>query len=347
MSQVTDDPAAPGPISDGPSPRTPFVHSEFSGRKLLTAGLQRFAVVGIWVLMIAIFAVVDPSSFLTKGTFQTIFGSQEPIVFLTLALVCTFVIGELDLSVSAILGMSATIVPVLTTLHGVNVWVSSAIAVGAAVLAGVVNGVLVVAVGVPAIVVTLGMGTFLLGISLWMADLTSVGGLSTGFGKIATTLVLGLPISFYYGLALAILFGYILVRTPLGRHMTFVGANPEVARLAGVRVKRLRFGAFVASSLLCGIGGVILAAGVGGFDPTTSSGYLLPSFAAAFLSTALVVPGRFNPLGGFIAIYFLETGIVGLELLGYSGWISDVFFGAALIIAVTVSTLIRGRAIST
>jgi ribose transport system permease protein len=86
---------------------------------------------------------------------------------------------------------------------------------------------------------------------------------------------------------------------------------------------------------------VILVAGLGGFDPTTSSEYLLPAFAAAFLGSAMIIPGRFNSIGAFLAIYFLETGIIGLELLGYTGWISDVFFGAALIIAVAVSTVLR------
>jgi ribose transport system permease protein len=125
--------------------------------------------------------------------------------------------------------------------------------------------------------------------------------------------------------------------------MAFVGANREVARLAGVRVARIRIGAYVVSGLICGLGGMLLAAAVGGFDPSSSPSYLLPAFSAAFLGTAAIVPGRFNPLGTFVAIYFLATGILGLQLLGYTGWISHVFYGAALIVAVTVSTVVRRR----
>ena len=71
-----------------------------------------------------------------------------------------------------------------------------------------------------------------------------------------------------------------------------------------------------------------LAASVGGFDPNSSPTYLLPALSATFLGTAVIKPGRFNPMGTMVAIYFLVTGIVGLQLLGYTGWVSDVFYGA-------------------
>ena len=123
--------------------------------------------------------------------------------------------------------------------------------------------------------------------------------------------------------------------------MRFVGSNREVSRLAGIRVNRIRFGAFVMSGFLCGVGGVVIAAGLGGFDPSSSVTYLLPTFSAVFLGTAVVQPGRFNPIGTLAGVYFLATGILGLQELGYAGWISDVFYGAALIIAVTLSTVVR------
>ena len=95
------------------------------------------------------------------------------------------------------------------------------------------------------------------------------------------------------------------------------------------------------SGFLCGVGGVVIAAGLGGFDPSSSVTYLLPTFSAVFLGTAVVQPGRFNPIGTLAGVYFLATGILGLQELGYAGWISDVFYGAALIIAVTLSTVVR------
>jgi len=88
----------------------------------------------------------------------------------------------------------------------------------------------------------------------------------------------------------------------------------------------------------------MIVATVGGFDSSTSGTYLLPALAAVFLGTAVVQPGMFNPIGTLIAIYFLTTGIFGLQLLGYSGWIQNVFYGAGLVVAVTLAKVVRDRA---
>jgi ribose transport system permease protein len=153
----------------------------------------------------------------------------------------------------------------------------------------------------------------------------------------------GVSISFFYGLILTLILAYVLVGTPLGLRMSFVGTNREVARLAGVRVNRIRLGSYVASGFISGVGGVVLAATLGGFDPSSSQNYLLPAFAAVFLGTAAIQPGKFNPFGAFVGIYFLQTGIVGLQLAGLTGYIEDLFYGGTLVVAVTISTMVRHR----
>jgi ribose transport system permease protein len=304
----------------------------------------RYAVIAVWVAMIAVYAAAEPGLFFRVPTFQTIFSSQQPLVFMTMALVCTVCVGEfVDLSVPAVFGFSATVLPVLVVNHHWGVLPAAIVAVLAALAVGVVNGLLVIMVGVNTIVVTLGMSTFLVGISLWMSNLNTISGLPAGFSKIALYDLGGLPISFYYGVVLVAGFAYLLAFTPLGRHIRFVGASREVSRLSGVRVNRIRFGSFVAASALCGVGAVIAVAALGGYNPTTSDSYLLPTFAAVFLGTAIIEPGRFNPIGTFIGIYFLETGILGLQLLGLQAWVSPVFYGGVLVVAVTISTLLHRR----
>ena len=305
---------------------------------------QRFALIGVWILMAALFAVVEPSNFLHWTVLQAIFNSQTYLVFLALSLLCTLAVSEfVDLSFASVFGLSATLLPVLVVNHGWNFWPAAVVALAAALVAGVVNGVLVVYVGVSTIVVTLGMSITLLGIALWMSHLSEVTGISISDQGWVNHSFLGLPLEFYYGLAAALIFAYILAVTPLGRHIRAVGSNHEVSRLAGVPVNRLRFGAFILAAALAGFGGILAVTQVGGFDPNSTQGYLTPAFAAVFLGTAILQPGRFNPLGTFLAIFFLETGILGLQLLGASGWVSDVFYGGVLIIAVLITTLIRRR----
>lgn len=305
----------------------------------------RYGLIVVWLLMAAYFAIRIPHIFLSVGTLRTIFGSQSTLVFLCMAAVAVFVVGEFDLSIASIMGLSATATGVLAVNDHWPEPVAVIVALAAGVLCGVINGVIIVYLNIDPIVTTLGMSVLLIGIAQAISHLVTVSGLSNQLAQVASYnfLGLGLPISFYYGVVVAVIFAVVLKYTPLGRHMNFVGANREVARLSGIRVQRIRFGAYVFSGFSSSLGGVLLAASVGGFDSTTASSYLLPALAATFLGTAVVQPGKFNPIGTLVTIYFLITGIVGLQLLGYAGWVSNVFYGAALIIAITVSTVARSR----
>jgi ribose transport system permease protein len=128
--------------------------------------------------------------------------------------------------------------------------------------------------------------------------------------------------------------------------MVFVAENREVARLAGLQVRRIRAGALVATSTLGGLAGIVLAGTNSAANPQAGSSYLLPSFAAAFLGSTAIVPGRFNAWGSFVAVYFLVTGITGLQYLGYAGWPEQVFYGSSLVVAVTLSHLAGRRRLS-
>jgi ribose transport system permease protein len=110
-------------------------------------------------------------------------------------------------------------------------------------------------------------------------------------------------------------------------------------------VNRIRFGSFVAAGAMSGIGAVVAVAALGSYNAASADSWLLPVFASVFLGTAIFQPGRFNPIGTLIGIYFLQTGIIGLQELtgGGSSWISNVFYGGVLVVAVTISTLLRRR----
>ncbi|MFF3488574.1 ABC transporter permease [Streptomyces sp. NPDC002701] len=345
---MSEMPTAAGPTTGVPSPPAPAPDSTVPARRSGGSAhfASRFAVVGVWIGLAVLFAVLRPDTFLTSGSLKVIFGSQNQsaLVFLTAALLCTIVVGEfVDMSIASNFGLSAILLTILHVNHGWSVGAAVLASIVLSTVVGAVNGWLVVKVGVNTIVVTLGMGTFLLGIALWVSDLMPVGGLPTDFKDIALLPVAGLPISFFYGLALMLGFAYVLHFTPLGRNMRFVGESREVSRLAGVRVTRLRIGAFTAGGLIAGVGGVLSAAATGGFDPNVSQSYLLPIFAATFLGTAILQPGRFNPIGTLIAVFFLGTGVLGLQLLGATSWVTSVFYGGVLVVAVTISTVLRSR----
>lgn len=305
--------------------------------------LQRYSLVLIWLLMIALFTVLLPGDVSGPEALRAVFGSQTPLVFLGLGLVITMAVGEFDLSFAAIFGVAATTVPSLVVLYGWSFPAAAAAALLLALLIGALNALLVVFVGINSVVVTLGVGSVAGGAAYFISRETTVSGMDSALSVIALGRFLGLPLVFWYGVLLVAVAAYVMSATPIGRHMLFVGSNREVARLAGIPVTKIRVGAYLASALVCGLGGVVLSAGLGGFDPATAETNLMPAFAGVFLGTVAVVPGRFNPVGMFIAVYFLLTGVFGLQLLGLAGWITNVFYGLALVLAVTVSFLLQRR----
>ena len=309
---------------------------------------EKYGVVIAWVAIIAFFSILQPTVFPTLGTLRLILGTQTVILIATLGLMLSLAVGEFDLSVGSVVGFSASLMAVL---NGVNHWgpiESILTTLVVAIIFGAFNAFLSVYVGVQSIIVTLGSGTLLAGLTLFVTNTRVVTGLSEDIVKFMTTPFLGIPIPFWGGLLLTIIAWFVLEHTPLGRRMAFVQSNRDVARLAGLKVKWIRAGGLIATSFLAAVAGLVLVGTNGAANPQSGSYYLLPAFAAAFLGSTAIKPGRFNAFGTFIAVYFLVTGITGLQYLGFAGWPEQVFYGSSLIIAVTVSHLIgrkRGTAL--
>jgi ribose transport system permease protein len=307
-------------------------------------GVERYGLLVAWAAVAVLFGVLEPDTFLTTANAETIFGSQAVLVVLTLALLVPLTSGDYDLSVASVLTLSSMVVAVLNVEQGWPIGVAVLAALLVAAAAGAVNGVLVVMLGAESLIVTLGTGTVMSGIALWISDSNTIGGIADALvDPVSSWELLGLPLAFYYCLFLCAALWYVLDLTALGRRLLFVGRGRTVARLSGVRVERMRFGALLASAVLSGIAGVLYAGTTGAADPSSGASFLLPAFAAAFLGATAIAPGRFNAWGAFVAVYFLVTGVTGLQLLGAESFVQQLFYGGALIVAVAISALARRR----
>jgi ribose transport system permease protein len=325
-------------------PTQTTVHRTRRGRSRFLADMERFALVLAWLAVIVIFGVLAPESFLTWSNFSTIFGSQAVLVILTLALIIPLTANDIDLSVAQVLTLSSMTIAVLNVDHGWPIgWaIVAALAIGVAT--GLLNAFFTLFFRIHSLIVTLGTGTFLHGVTLWVSDSRTIGGIDwTLVQAVILTRVLGIPLAFYYAIAFVLLLVYVFEFTSLGRKALFVGRGREVARLAGVPVTRVRLICFVASGVLSAIAGTLYAGTTGSADPNSGTQLMLPAFAAAFLGATSITPGRFNPLGSMIAVYLLVTGITGLSILGIATYVQDLFYGGALVLAVTLSQLVRGR----
>ena len=307
---------------------------------------SRFGLLIVWAAVCVFFSVLPETSgvFPTVDNFATIFGSQAVIAILTLALVIPLITGDYDLSVAYTMTLSAMIIAVLNVNHHwpIAAAILIALLVGAAI--GIVNAVTILFFRIESLIVTLGTGTFVGGIVLWISGANTISGVSPGLVRwVIVRRFLDVPIAFYYAVIIALILWYVAEFTPLGRRMLFVGRGRTVARLSGVNVERVRLGSFVASGVISALAGVVYAGTTGAADPTSGTQLLLPAFAAAFLGATTIYPGRFNPLGALAAVFFLVTGITGFQLLGAQSYVQQLFYGGALVLAVALSQLARKR----
>lgn len=331
-SEVTVRAAEPTAAADTPARR----------RLTFSSIADRYGLLITWAVVIAVFSALLPDTFFRVENFQSILGSQAVLLVLTLGLIVPLTINEFDLSVAGVINITVVL---MGYLNGVQGWplAQSLLAVLLVALAvGATNAFLTVKVGILSIIVTLGMGTLLQGLALGI-NARPVPNVAQPLVEVIRSRFLGVQIAFYCGLALTIIAWYIYSHTPLGRYLYFVGAGRDVARLAGLRVDAIRIGALLTSSLAAALAGIMLVGLLGAADPNVGPSFLLPAFAAAFLGATVIKPGRFNPWGTFVAVYFLVTGITGLQLFGFRSWIENVFYGGSLVVAVAIAQILRGR----
>lgn len=295
----------------------------------------------VLLVLIVAFSLVLPGTFPTMANARNILTSQAVILMIALAVTLPLRAGDFDLSVSAVMAASASIVAVLCVQRQWPLAYAVPVAIGAGLLVGAFNAALVVGLKLDGFVATLGTMTAISGLTTWMTGGEVIAGLPPFLSELANFRILTLPAIIVYGWVLALVLWYVYEHTPFGRYLLFTGGNREAARLTGVKVDRTRTMAFILASLISAVAGVLFAGSIGAVDPSVGHAYLLPPYAAAFLGSTTIQIGRFNAVGTVIGLYLLAIGVSGLQLMGSSGWVTDFFHGAALILAVAFAKLIR------
>ena len=209
---------------------------------------------------------------------------------------------------------------------------------------GMLNGLLVEVAKIDSFIATLGTGTVLYALALWhMGGRQIVGVLPKEFYGLSTTTVLGLPITGFYVIAIALLMWVVYEYLPLGRYLYAIGASPKAAALNGIPVRKYVMGSFVASGLLTALAGVLLAAKLRIGQASVGLEFLLPALVGAFLGSTTIKPGRVNVWGTIVGVVILAVGISGIQQFGGSFWVEPMFNGVTLIVAIGIAGYAQRR----
>lgn len=300
----------------------------------MSLGLDRFSGLYLFAIFVVIFGVWKPHLFLTASTLHSVASQQVIVAMFAIGVLVPLATGTYDLSIGAIANLAAIVVIWLQDDYHMNPGVAIVIAVFVSLLIGVINGFIVVRLRVSSFIATLGTASIVTAVQTMIAG----GGQplppnSSAWTSFTQTQVFGFQIVVLYMLVLAVLVWWILEFTPAGRYLFAVGGNYEAARLIGIKVDRWVWLSLITSAGVCGLAGVLFAS-QNGPSLTFGSALLLPAYAAAFLGTTQLKPGKFNVWGTLIGVFVLATGVQGLQYVTGAQWLDDMFNGVALILAV-------------
>ncbi len=266
--------------------------------------------------------------------------TEKAIIAFAMALL--IISGEIDLSVAAIIALSSTIMGLCLQLgFGTSELVFVGLFVG--VLCGAFNGTLVVGLGLPSIVVTIGTMSFFRGISFIILGDQAFNGYPAEFAFFGQGYVWWV-ISFEFVLFLFVALAYfvLLHKTNFGRQIFVIGNNATAAQFSGVRVKRIKFILFCLVGLMSGIAAILLTSRLGSTRPSIAQGWELEVITMVVLGGISILGGSGTIQGVFIAAFIMGLISFGLGLLNVPGIVMSIFIGALLIIVIALP-IIAGK----
>lgn len=301
--------------------------------------------------IIVLFWVLLPGTFMTLRNWLNLSQQLSMLIVVASGMTVVMVMGDFDLSVGAMASLAGVVAAVLfADGHGVAVALGAALLVGLA--GGALNGALVSVLGILPFVATLATLTIFSGAAFLVSDGKTISGRAipeafSGFAKGGISLgtvadkPAVLPWLTVLALVVVAVVWMVLEQTAYGRRLYAIGGNMEAARLAGVKVARLRLTAFLFTGFGAAVAGLMYAARVASANPTQGDGLMLTAIAAVFLGMTMTKGGQPHVLATFVGVVVLGVVDNGLTQLNVDSYVREVLVGAIILAAVSISALGR------
>ena len=307
----------------------------------MTRWLRTYGTFFGFVIMVAVFAALRPTIFLSLNNLRNITEQVAILAIVAGGMTIVMAAGDFDLSVGTLASLCGVIVADLL-IKGLDVGPSIAIALAVGAVAGAFNGLLVAYAGLSAFVATLATMTAYRGLSIWYTGgSTLFSGLNEAFRPIGQGATGSIPNAVLIMVGVLVLAWFLLEQTTLGRRLYAIGSNAEAAFLAGINVRLLRMVAFVCSGIGAAIAGIVLTSRLFSAHPTAGEPLMLNAIAAVFLGMTMFREGEAHVPGALFGVLILGVLSNGLNLLQVNSYLQIVLTGVIIILAVLVSGLAR------
>jgi ribose transport system permease protein len=306
------------------------------------------------VAVILFFWINIPDTFMTVRNWLNI--SQQVSMLAVVAFTMTIVMamGDFDLSVGSMASL-AGIAAALAFQADMPLVAGILLALAVGLIGGLINGALVSYLGILPFVATLGTLTVYRGLALFASEGKTIFGQDipsefSGFARGGVTLfTLGedavvLPSLTIVALIVLFIVWVMMEHTVYGRRLYAIGGNMEAARLAGVKVKLVRFSAFGLTGLGAALAGLMYASRVASANPTQGSGLMLDAIAAVFLGMTMSEEGEPHVTATFFGVLILGVLDNGLTQMSVDSYVREILIGSIIVAAVASSSISKLRA---
>ena len=324
------------------SETTPKLHTDRTVGNFIR---QVFAIpeVGVFIPLVGfilIFYLINPG-FLNPDNIAAMVRAMSFIGVIALGQTFLLISGAFDLSVGTVAGMSAVVCSALMVWYHMPIPVAilGGLATGAA--AGLVNSFVVLKLGVPAFIATLGMLNIARGISYLITKGYTIYPLPEPVNQFGTAEPLNTSWSFIIFVIMAVVFAFVLAKTSYGRKLYAVGGNPEVARLAGISPEKIQLSGFVLCGMCSALAGMLLMARIVVGNPTIGIGWELNVIAGVVIGGVSLFGGSGSIIGAVIGLLIMAVVNNGLVVVKLDPYWQTVAIGLIMIVAVAVDVLRR------
>ncbi|MEV6929320.1 ABC transporter permease [Dactylosporangium sp. NPDC051485] len=312
---------------------TPAIHTPLL-RRLPAFPPWGAALIG--ALLVAVVIAVSNDAFLTPRNLSNIFAQTAVLVILATGQTFVMITAGIDLSVAAVGALSATLLGVLTVANDLPWSLSLLICLLAGAAIGVLHGVLVGRVLLPAFIVTLGGLLVWRGVALQLTGGINTTGLPDPIRWLGRGLIAGVPVPAVIAVLVAAISAIVIVKTKFGVGLRAIGGSEGAAARAGVPVLRYRITAYIICSMLACLGGIMLAGRLDSAGGNLAQGFELQVIAAAAIGGVSLFGGTGSPVGAFFGAILIGLIQNGMNLGGVSPFIQQIVSGAILVLAVGV-----------
>ncbi|WP_010109633.1 ABC transporter permease [Verminephrobacter aporrectodeae] len=299
---------------------------------------------GILLALMALgglFSVLSPA-FLTVENLRNVVLQVSIIAIVAFGMTYVLLLGEIDLSVGALIALSGSVAGLLLAQGVAAPWaVAAALACGLAL--GALNGALSAQLSIPSFIVTVASMGIFRGLAYISSDGMPVTVDDEAFLRIGNGHLLGLPVPIWILGALLVLNHLVLSRSVFGRKVYLAGGNAEAAAYAGIRVQRLKVAIFMLSGLMASVGGMLLTARLYSAQPTAALGWELDAIAAAVLGGTSLSGGYGSMPGTLIGALIIGVINNGMNLMSVPYFYQLIVKGAVILIAVCIDVQNKKR----